>query len=308
MKRHIGIIVLAFLVVIVLLLGTVAYVVDETKDVVLITRFGAIDRTIWGKEDPGLHFKWPWPIERVVRFDSRNNTLTSPYRQFTIGQSLNVMATAYCTWRIEDAETFYRAKRDRTAGVEKALESLLSSEMTNVLGEYHMAQLVNTDPKKMELGTIAEKIRQRVQAQASRDYGVTLTDLGIEQLGLPKQVSGAVINAMKAEREKEANRYRAEGKATAEAIIGRANAAKQTILAFADRKAGDIRTQGEAEAAKAYTHFEKDPEFAMFLRSLETLRASLNKNAVFVLDADTMPILEWLRTKPTLSTFGTKKN
>ena len=62
MKRHIGIIVLALLVFVVLLIITVTYVVDETKDIVLITTFGKITQVVDGREDPGLHFKLPWPI------------------------------------------------------------------------------------------------------------------------------------------------------------------------------------------------------------------------------------------------------
>ena len=307
MKRHTGMIILVLLVVAVLLLGTVAYAVDETKDTVLITRFGRIDRVIDGADNAGLHFKFPWPIERVVKFDSRNHTLNLTSAPYTIGQSLMITAMAYCTWEIADAEQFYRAKRDQKVGVERGLETLVSSELTNVLGQYDMAELVNTNLQSMKLAEIAEKVKAQAAVPALRDYGVTITSVGIEQLGLPKDVATAVTNAMKADREKEASRYRSEGMAAAQAIVSRAEAAKTTILAFTDRKAGEIRTQGKAEAAKAYTQFQKDPEFAMFLRSLDTLRASLSSNTVFVMDSHAMPVLQWRSTKPTLKTFESPK-
>ena len=45
----------------------------------------------------------------------------------------------------------------------------------------------------------------------------------------------------------------------------------------------------------------------MFLRSLDTLRASLSSNTVFVMDSHAMPVLQWRSTKPTLKTFESPK-
>ncbi len=305
MGKHIGIVVLVLLVIVVLLLSTVAFVADETNDLILITRFGKIDRVVDGRTDPGLHYKIPWPVEKLIRYDARNHVLVSAHRQYNTAEKYNIMATVFCTWRIVDPQQFYRAK-ETLAQARDAIGALLSSETASVLGQARLEELVNTDPKKMKLLEIQADIRQRVQGRAGQDYGVELTDVGIKSLGLPQSISDAVITAMGEERSKEITKFQAEGQATAEAITGRATAAKQKILEFARRKAADIRTQGEAAAAESYAKFNEDPEFSMFLRSLESLKVSLADRTDFVLDSGVMPILQWLRTEPSLDTFEKK--
>jgi membrane protease subunit HflC len=312
MKRHLGIVVLVLLALVALLLLTVTYVVDQTKDIVLITTFGKVTKVVDGRQSgrAGLHVKWPWPIQRVVRYDSREHTLSSSSRQLQIGEKLNVVATIFCVWRIEDPERLYRTK-ETVEKADEALKALLASEMSGVLGKVNMGELVNTDPQRMRLAEIDEKILQRVDIQARRDYGIALNRVGgLKVLVLPQAVTKAVIDTMNEERNEEVTRYQAEGQATAEAITGRATAARDKILAFAQRKAGDIRAEGNAKAAEAYAKFQEDPEFGMFLRSLETLRAALAQRTVLVLDSDMMPILRWLWERPSLETFkdsGTKR-
>ncbi len=303
MKRHVGIIILVLLVLVFLLVGTVSYIVDETRDIAVITTFGKITHVVDGRTDSGLHFKLPWPIQKLIRYDSRNHVLVSSYRQFSIGEKYNIMASVFCTWKIKDPAKFYGVKKT-VAAADDALQVLLTSEMTGVIGKVKMEELVNTDPAKMELSKIEAEVQQRVGKQAMDDYGIELTEVGIKTLGLPQSVSKAVITAMIEERSTEIKQYQAEGQATADAITGRATAASKKILAFAKRKAGDIKTLGETQAAATYVEYQKHPEFSIFLRSLESLQIGLKDRTVFLLDPQALPILQWLRQKPSLKTFS----
>jgi membrane protease subunit HflC len=304
MKKHIGIIILALLVLLTLLLYTVAFSVDETKDIVLITKFGEVKRVYTGKEDAGLHFKWPAPVERVVRLDSRGHDLKSVYKQTSTQKQMQVMISTFCTWRIVEPIRFIKAKKD-VAGVEASIRSLLGTEMTAIVGGYDMESLVNTNAKDMKLKEISAKIKDGLEDKVMEEYGIEIMTLGVDALGLPESVSAAVIENMKKEREKEAQNYVSQGEAIATAIVGRANAASDKILAFADRKAKDIETQGEAEAAKAYSKFQKDPQFGMFLRNMESLKKSFKDRTVFVLDSNMIPALRWLHEKPSLDVYPT---
>ena len=71
MKKHMGLIAIALIIVAALLACTVFYRVDELKDVALVKTFGKVTRVLRGSEHAGLHFKWPWPIQSLVRYDSR---------------------------------------------------------------------------------------------------------------------------------------------------------------------------------------------------------------------------------------------
>lgn len=306
MKRHFGIIILALLVLVILLVYTVSFVVDETSDIVIVMRFGKVNRVIDGREDPGLHFKWPYPVESMMRYDSRDQLLMSEYTQMSTAEKYTVLVSAFCTWRIENPEKF-NSSCQTVDNAKAKLKSIITTIMSGCIGEISMDELVNTDPKAMHIEQICSRIREACNKQSMNEYGVSITDLGINRLGLPTGVSQSVITAMSEERSKEISKYQAEGQAIAEAIVSRASAAKEKILAFAERKAGDIRTQGETKAAESYAKFNADPEFSMFLRSVESLRASLKDRSVFLLDAQTLPVLEWLQTKPTLESFKEQK-
>ena len=67
----------AVLVIVVLLLQLVAFRVRETERVV-VKRLGEATRAV---KEPGLYWKWPWPIEEVVRQDARLRCLEGPLEE-----------------------------------------------------------------------------------------------------------------------------------------------------------------------------------------------------------------------------------
>ena len=70
MKKHLGMFVLALLVAAVLLTGTVGYKVDITE-YALVKTFGKTTSAVDGRTEAGLKFKWPWPIQKLVRYDAQ---------------------------------------------------------------------------------------------------------------------------------------------------------------------------------------------------------------------------------------------
>jgi len=126
--------------------------------------------------------------------------------------------------------------------------------------------------------------------------------VGIKTLGLPESVSDKVIQAMKDERRKEASRYETAGKAEAMAITERAKEASEQILAFANRKASEIRAQGDQAAAEEYKKFGEDWQLAAFLRSLESLKTELQGRTIFLLDGSAVPGVKYFREGPSLPT------
>ena len=79
-------------------------------------------------------------------------------------------------------------------------------------------------------------------------------------------------------------------------------AAQKQILAFAERKAGEIRAQGDRAAAKYYEQFEQDPQLAAFLRSLESLKKELQGRSIFLMDGSVIPAVRYFRERPSLPT------
>ena len=287
------VIALVSLVLIVLFMQTCSYQVDGTRDICIITTFGEITGEVHGSEDPGLHLKWPWPIQGLVRYDFREQVLETALHQFTIAENNNITARYFCTWKIKDAQKFHSSKRgDSTAEIEAAIQSQLASDMKSVMGSKRIEQLVNIDPKEMrELLNIEKEVSQRLNKSMGERFGVEISSVGIHSLNVTKSVSEAVIKSMISERERQADEYRYQGNSIASAIEGRAKGARDKIIALANARAAEIRAQGEAAAAEYYSRFKADPDFAVFLRSVEALRKGLKQRAVFVLDSNVMPVI-----------------
>ena len=144
----------------------------------------------------------------------------------------------------------------------------------------------------------------RVREKAAGS-GIEIVDMGISRLGVPDSVSSAVFARMKEERNAETNRLLAEGKAEAESIRGKAEAAKTRIMADAEAKARSIKGQGDAEAAQHYAKFVDEPELANFLRRLDTLRTTLNDRTTIVIDSDS-PAYNLLSSGPEYGPLATK--
>jgi membrane protease subunit HflC len=298
MARHVGMIAVAVLVVAVLLVSTVAFTVPSTEKV-LIKTFGQTTHVFDGskKEDAGLKFKWPYPVQKVVRYDVRTFILEGAQAEFQTSDKKLMQGMMYCAWRIADPVKFNRSVETVEAG-ERRLRDLLHDAWAKVRSNYNMRDYVNTEEKSMKLGDIERDVHNLIKTQANKEYGVEIAMVGIKSLGLPESVTKDVIEAMKKERQKEIQFYESSGKAQAMAIRERARAASQKILAFARTKASNIQAEGESAAAKYYVEFAKNEELSMFLRWLDSLKKTLNERTVMVLDPKILPPLGWFTDGP----------
>jgi membrane protease subunit HflC len=321
MRRHLGIIFLAAVVVLALLVAIVAFTVDTTE-MVLVKTFGETTAVYYGPERApeggaaarpaeqsggprevhdaaGLHFRWPYPVQSLVRYDARTFIFEDPLGEVQTKDKNPILLTMYCSWRIEDPERFYESVRTVEAA-ERSIRSLLRSRKRDVVGQHPFADFVNTDPNEMKLEQIAqEEILPPLRRQASNLYGVHVQAVGIKSLNIPEGATEKVIEAMKEERSAAADTYRSRGEARATAIRERARSARDQIVAFAQRKAEDIRTEGERAAAEYYKEFSKNPQLSAFLRYLRSLREELKERTVILLDGTLLPSIRFFQEPPT---------
>lgn len=297
MRKHIGMILLAVSVVAALLFYTVTFTVDQYRDIVLIKRFGKIHTVYSGAEDAGLKYKLPYPIEKVIRYDARQFFIESAQVQVMTRDQQSVLISTFCTWRIADPSKFHQAVKtlDRA---QQELRTKLQAKTGDVLGRYDLQYLINTDPAKMQLRQIEDDILGQLKAIVEDAYGLEVAMVGIRSWGLPEGVSMAVIDLQKKDREKDAQDFRTRGEAEATAIKARAKAASEKILAFANRKAAEIRSEGDRAAAQIYQHFSRNPQLSAFLRSLESLKIELESRSVILLDGSELPAVKYFRTGP----------
>lgn len=82
--------------------------------------------------------------------------------------------------------------------------------------------------------------------------GIEVVDVRIKQINLPTEVSEAIYNRMRAEREAVARRHRSQGQEEAEKLRAAADYEVTKTLAEAERQGRIMRGEGDAEAAKLF--------------------------------------------------------
>ncbi|MEJ5259653.1 MAG: protease modulator HflC [Anaerohalosphaeraceae bacterium] len=295
MKNVWGII---FLLVILTILGFVGFTfqVRQTESA-LVTCFGNPVRSI---TEPGLYFRWPIPIHRVHRFDSRSRLLEVQMQETATAGGEPIIIVSYLIWRIGDPLRFLTSVQD-IDGAQEKLRVQLQNAANTVVGRHPFSDFVNTDPSKLRFEEIEQEITAALQQQAAANYGVDVRLAGIKRLMVPEKVTQDVFERMKADRKVKTDTIVAAGNAEADRIRSEAEAKQKELLAVAESRAQAIRGAGDAEAARYYKELEADPELAMFLRDLESLKRILKERTTLVLGTDVEPF-SLLKKRPSLET------
>jgi membrane protease subunit HflC len=249
------------------------------------------------QDTPGLKWRWPWPINKVTLYSKRLQVLEDKIEELQTADGKSVIVRTYLTWRIANPLDFYVTLKD-PAEASRQLSSRLR-EIRGLISRYRFDELVNVDRSKLKLSAIeADAANMLDKALAEAGYGIKVESVGIHKIILPESTTGKVFDTMIAARERLAENALQEGQAQASAIRSEATSARERILAFAERKAQVIRSQGDREAAVQYESFAKNEEFAIFLRKIDALRKMLDHNTTFVLSADSLGILDWFNKDP----------
>lgn len=266
-----------FMIIVLLLIAlyTALYTVDQTDQAILIQ----LGKPIGGTISAGLHIKIPF-IQKVVIFENRLLDYDAPTTEILSADKKNLKVDKYAKWRIVDPLKFYKTVRD-IEGVLLRLDDIIDSEVRMELGRHRMIDIISK-PRT----NIMDAVRKRSDAWA-QNYGVSVIDIRIKRIDLHHKNQAAVYERMRAERERQAKKYRSEGQGEALKIKAIADREKALILAEAHRKAEVIRGQADAEATRIYAEaFEQDPEFFDLMRTLEASRKALDDNAIFVISPE----------------------
>ncbi|MFZ4574468.1 MAG: SPFH domain-containing protein, partial [Phycisphaerales bacterium] len=285
------------LLIVALLSYMVLYTVRFTEAAVE-TRFGQAGPDAV-KLEPGLYFKLPYPIDDVTRYDVRTRFLTIKLEQLSTADNRQIIAEAFCTWKVKDPLRFFQRfsyTGDRAEDHYRAAEESLRKNMRAVLAlvsKYRFNQLFASGGTDAISALEGEMLKQFAEAAdkgglSLKDYGIEAVDVGITRLMLPEETTKAVIDRMKAGRERLALETQSQGEAFAKSIRARAEADAKRITAFVDRLAQDIRTRGDLEAAPYLAMMNESPELAVYLDNIDFIRTVVAKRTTLVLPT-TMP-------------------
>lgn len=266
-------------------------------EVAVVTTFGkAGDGSL--RAEPGLYPKWPYPVQSVTKYDTRARFLqTRGETQLTADQR-QIIVESFITWRVKDPLVFYQRfssqgpeARDHFRAAERTLEALLRSALAEV-GGYELRQLFDPTPGSSKLADLERRIGDRLSkpdpttGQQLADYGIETVLVGLNRVLLPQETTKQVFERMKAARETLAATAQSQGEAVAKTITNQADSDSRRILAFANRRADEIRVAGDREAARYIAAYNEAPDLAIFLKTMDFMRRGFGKRSTLVLPTD----------------------
>ncbi len=255
-------------------------------EIALVTTFGKPSRD---KTEPGLYFKWPWPVEKVQTFDKRIQNFESKNEETLTKDSYNVLFAIYVGWTINDPALFRERFGGSVPRAENDLDGLLRSAKNAVVGQHPFSHFISTDEKELKFEDVEKEILAAVQPQAKVNYGVDIRFLGIKRIGLPESITQKVFDRMKEERQRVVQKLQADGDKQASDIRNEANKQRSEILSKADKRVGEIRSEAEAEVGKQLSVFNQNPELANFLVKRDALEQILKERTTLIFDQRTTP-------------------
>ncbi len=268
--------------------------------IVVVTTFGNISQNYQGTQDAGLKFKAPWPFQSYHTYPAGLRMVETPVEELPANGGFNVLLSLSVQWRISDPTQFYRSLQS----LDKADHELVTKTrdiQAIIINQYGFEQLVNADPSKMKLAQAEKDIRAKLNERTIQDYGIEVTQVSVRRLQFAASTNAKVLDGMSAARKGVADELRNQGARKAGNIKTQADSVSTSIMAFANRRAEEIRAQGDAEAAKVYSTFAQDPDFAVFLRQTEAIEKIYGQNTKFLLDAQKASLERMLLDGPVVT-------
>ncbi len=288
-------IILLTTVFLLMLLGyTATFSVRYTESAVLTTFGRASDGDI--KTDAGLYFKWPYPIQSVTTYDTRQRVAQGKLEQQQTADDQAITVECFATWKVVDPLKFFQSFSNTGARAADHLEKARSQIESNLratsamVSRYRMNDLFNAAPGGTKIPELEVSMLQALRSKDATgaslaDYGVEVTSVGISRIVLPESVTSAVFEAMKQRRLTLAKETESRGEAEAATIRIDGEMQASRIRSFANNRAKALMTQGDLESAQFLGEMGQHPELAVFLENMEFVRTAMAKRATLVLSS-----------------------
>lgn len=228
----IGTLVIGVLLVLLLLDSWVSI---NAREVGVVQRFGQVSRVL----PPGLNFKWPRPIETVIKVEvQRIRSLTDQVRMLTQDENI-ILIDFNVQYQVADAGKYlFKIKEP-----EDTLKQAAESAVRQVIGGNLMDKVLSG--QGAELVSEAKKVLQ--QTLDSYESGLTVTEVNFQNLAPPHEVKEAFDDVTNARENKQQTEN--EAQAYANKVVPEARGAASRIKAEAEgyRAERIARAQGDAE-------------------------------------------------------------
>jgi len=240
------------------------FIVHQNEQAIVL-EFGRPERII---TEPGLYTRIPI-VQTVDYFDKRILDLDTAPQEVTASDQKRLTVDAFARYRIIDPLKFYQTVRYER-NVRSRLGPIIESSLRRVLGGSPFQDLVK-DKREALMKRIAQVVNEE-----GKEFGLEVVDVRIKRADLPEQNSKNIFDRMRAERQREAAEFRAEGVGGANRIRANADREVTVIKADATREGERIRGDGDAERNRIFAEaFSRDPDFFAFYRSMQAYETGI---------------------------------
>ncbi|HWP90771.1 MAG TPA: FtsH protease activity modulator HflK [Thermodesulfobacteriota bacterium] len=279
------------------------YIVEADEQGV-VKRFGKYNRT----ENPGVHFKLPWPIEEVqkpkvtqvkrieIGFRTVDPGPPSRYREvpeesLMLTGDLNIVSSEFIVqYRIKNAEEYLFNAKD----VETVLRDAAEAAKRQVVGDKEIDYVLTVGKAEVqaEVGILLQKIMDSYEA------GIHIVAVQLQDVEPPKPVIGAFKDVASAKEDKD--KFINQAEAYRNEVIPRAQGEAQKLLneaqAYKEEKIN--RAKGEADRfTKILEESKKAEDVTRKRLYLETMESVLSGMDKFIIDSKNNSSLNILELK-----------
>lgn len=227
-----GVILTAFIVILVLILISCIKIVRQAQAVV-VERLGAFQAT-WGT---GLHFKLPI-LDRVARrVDLKEQVVDFAPQPVITKDNVTMRIDTVVFFQITDPKLYCYG----VANPIVAIENLTATTLRNIIGDLELDQTLTSRE------TINTKMRASLDV-ATDPWGIKVNRVELKNIIPPAAIQDAMEKQMKAERERREAILRAEGEKKSTILV--AEGKKESIIldAEAEKQAAILRAEAKKEA------------------------------------------------------------
>ncbi len=252
----------------------------------VVLRFGAPRAEI---TESGLYFRLPWPFENVVQYENRMQYLESNAQETVTKDKRNIILSSYVIWQVENPLLFHNSV-GAYGSTETYIDQQIRSATQSTMGAYELTELVSLDTEKIKTEEIQQKIFEKVKENCEKNYGISIVDVSILRLSLPDINLQSVFDQMRQDRQTDIDTILANAEKEAMRITNEAEVRAEEIIAQGTNEAAKIKADTEKAVAQIYADAQAaNLELFTFLKSLDTLAASVNSNTVLLVRTDEYP-------------------
>lgn len=285
MKKKSRLIIAAFVLLAVLVLGESSLVVTYPNEYTIIKQFGKIESV---RQTPGLSLKIPF-IQTAETIQNEVLLYDLAVSDVMTKDKKSMIADCFVLWRIADPYKYTQTLSAQKSNAEFRIDNIVYNSLKNVISSLSQEEVISGRDGQLTQ-TIMENIGDTLE-----QYGITLLAVETKSLDLPDENKNAVYERMISERNNIAATYQAEGQEEAKEISNNTTAEIIVMQSEADAQAAEIIGKGEAEYMRILSDAYNDPEkadFYLFLRSLDAAKATMTGDNKTLIINETSPIAQ----------------